>query len=106
LVPSLEGIRDGGSGHLPRTGRPDRRRKASRKAKWLRRRAGPACDAEVYKQRDVVEPCFNRLGQFRDLGTHHTELTILAITSGSDDLHDTPRLGLCLNVLTNQWLPH
>ncbi|UOZ11906.1 IS5 family transposase [Amycolatopsis sp. WQ 127309] len=47
----------------------------------------PVFDAEVYKQRNVVERCFNRLKQFRDLVTryakraayHQAELTIAAI---------------------------
>jgi transposase len=44
-------------------------------------------DAELYKQRNVVERCFNRLKQFRDLATRYAkraayyqaELTIAAI---------------------------
>lgn len=47
----------------------------------------PALDAEIYKQRNVVERCFNRLKQFRDLATRYAkraayyqaELTIAAI---------------------------
>ncbi|MFD2398233.1 IS5 family transposase [Prauserella oleivorans] len=47
----------------------------------------PAFDAELYKQRNVVERCFNRLKQFRDLATRYAkraayyqaELTIAAI---------------------------
>ncbi|WP_233620727.1 IS5 family transposase [Amycolatopsis sp. WAC 01416] len=47
----------------------------------------PAFDAEAYKQRNVVERCFNRLKQFRDLATRYAkraayyqaELTIAAI---------------------------
>jgi transposase len=43
--------------------------------------------AEIYKQRNVVERCFNRLKQFRDLATRYAkrvayyqaELTIAAI---------------------------
>ncbi len=31
----------------------------------------PAFDAERYKQRNVVERCFNRLKQFRGLATRH-----------------------------------
>lgn len=31
----------------------------------------PVFDPEVYKQRDVVERCFNRLKQFRDLATRY-----------------------------------
>lgn len=47
----------------------------------------PDFDAQLYKQRNVVERCFNRLKQFRDLATrytkraayYHAELTIAAI---------------------------
>jgi transposase len=47
----------------------------------------PAFDAELYKQRNVIERCFNRLKQFRDLATryakraayYHAELTIATI---------------------------
>lgn len=47
----------------------------------------PAFDVETYKQRNVVERCFNRLEQFRDMATRYAkraayyqaELTIAAI---------------------------
>jgi transposase len=47
----------------------------------------PAFDAELYKQRDVIERCFNRLRQFRGLAAryakraacYHAELTIATI---------------------------
>ena len=47
----------------------------------------PACDAELSKRRNVIERCFNRLKQFRDLATrsakraayYHAELTIATI---------------------------
>lgn len=47
----------------------------------------PTFDAQLYKHRNVVERCFNRLKQFRGLATRHakrvayyqTELTIAAI---------------------------
>ena len=47
----------------------------------------PAFDPDLYKQRNVVERCFNRLKQFRDLATryakrtayYHASLTIAAI---------------------------
>jgi transposase len=47
----------------------------------------PSFDADLYKQRNVVERCFNRLKQFRDLATRYAkraayyqaELTIAAI---------------------------
>ena len=67
---------------LPRTRRPDRAPGRER----LTRRAA-AFDAEGHKQRNVVERCFNRLKQFRDLATryakrtayYHASLTIAAI---------------------------
>ncbi|MFD4252674.1 transposase [Amycolatopsis thermoflava] len=51
------------------------------------RRAPTRLDAETYKRRNVVERCFNRLKQFRDLATRYAkraayyqaELTIAAI---------------------------
>ena len=60
---------------------------ARRAAKGSRGGRPPAFDAEVYKQRNVVERCFNRLKQFRDLATRYAkraayyqaELTITAI---------------------------
>lgn len=47
----------------------------------------PAFDTDIYKQRTVVERCFNRLEQFRGLATRYAqraayyqaELTIIAI---------------------------
>ncbi|WP_328413084.1 hypothetical protein [Nocardia sp. NBC_00403] len=62
-----------------------------RKAKGSRGGRPPSFDAETYKQRNVVERCFNRLKQFRDLATLYTkraayyqaELTIAAIILGS-----------------------
>ena len=47
----------------------------------------PTFDADLYKQRNVVKRCFNRLKQFRDLTTRYAkrtayyqaELTIAAI---------------------------
>jgi transposase len=60
---------------------------ARRAAKGSRGGRPPAFDGEVYKQRNVVERCFNRLKQFRDLATRYAkraayyqaELTIAAI---------------------------
>lgn len=60
---------------------------ARRVAKGSRGGRPPAFDTEVYKQRNVVERCFNRLKQFRDLATRYAkraayyqaELTIAAI---------------------------
>ena len=59
-----------------------------RKDKGSRGGRPPVFDAETYKQRNVVERCFNRLKQFRDLATRYAkraayyqaELTIAAIT--------------------------
>lgn len=58
-----------------------------RAAKGSRGGRPPAFDAELYKRRNVVERCFNRLKQFRDLATRYAkrvayyqaELTIAAI---------------------------
>ncbi|MGW4285069.1 transposase [Nocardia sp. NPDC004750] len=60
---------------------------ARRAAKGSRGGRPPVFDAEAYKQRNVVERCFNRLEQFRDLATRYAkraayyqaELTIAAI---------------------------
>jgi transposase len=42
---------------------------ARRAAKGSRGGRPPAFDAETYRQRNVVERCFNRLKQWRDLAT-------------------------------------
>lgn len=60
---------------------------AHRQAKGSRGGRPPAFDRDVYKRRNVVERCFNRLKQFRDLATRYAkraayfqaELTIAAI---------------------------
>ncbi|WP_433734432.1 IS5 family transposase [Nocardia sp. CA-129566] len=60
---------------------------ARRAAKGSRGGRPPVFDTEAYKQRNVVERCFNRLKQFRDLATRYAkraayyqaELTIAAI---------------------------
>lgn len=60
---------------------------ARRRAKGSAGGRPPAFDHEAYKQRNVVERCFNRLKQFRDLATRYAkravyfqaELTIAAI---------------------------
>jgi transposase len=60
---------------------------ARRKAQGSRGGRPPAFDTELYKQRNVVERCFSRLKQFRDLATRYAkrvayyqaELTIAAI---------------------------
>jgi transposase len=46
---------------------------ARRAAKGTRGGRPPAFDAELYKQRNVVERCFNRLKQFRDLATRYAK---------------------------------
>ena len=61
--------------------------KARRRAAGSRGGRPPAFDAGLYKQRNVVERCFSRLKQFRDLATRYAkrvayyqaELTIAAI---------------------------
>jgi transposase len=60
---------------------------AHRVGKGSRGGRPPVFDTELYKQRNVVERCFNRLNQFRDLATRYAkraayyqaELTIAAI---------------------------
>ena len=60
---------------------------ARRAARGSRCGRPPAFDAELYKQRNVIERCFNRLEQFRDLATryakraayYHAELSIATI---------------------------
>ncbi|WIV52938.1 transposase [Amycolatopsis nalaikhensis] len=60
---------------------------ARRATKGSRGRRPPACDTKIYKQRNVVEGCFNRLKQFRDVATRYAKcaayyqagLTIAAI---------------------------
>lgn len=60
---------------------------AHRAGKGSRGGRPPGFDAEVYKRRNVVERCFSRLKQFRDLATRYAkravyyqaELTIAAI---------------------------
>jgi transposase len=60
---------------------------AYRTAKGSRGGRPPLFDTDSYRHRNVVERCFNRLKQFRDLATryakraayYHAELTIAAI---------------------------
>ena len=72
--PQLLAVLGGISVH---TGRPGRRRRPPlRDDQLARRRArGPgrpyAFDAELYKQRNVVERCFNRLKQWRGIATRY-----------------------------------
>jgi transposase len=73
---------------------------AHRKAKGSAGGRPPAFDADAYKGRNVVERCFNRLKQFRDLATRYAkrlayyraELTIAAIVLWlrQHELQDTP----------------
>jgi transposase len=67
---------------------PERDDQAARSAaRGSRGGRPPTFNSEVYKQRNVVERCFNRLKQFRDLATRYAkraayyqaELTIAAI---------------------------
>jgi transposase len=73
---------------------------ARRKAKGSAGGRPPNFDAEAYKGRNVVERCFNKLKQFRDLATRYAkrlvyyraELTIAAIVLWlrHHELQDTP----------------
>jgi len=73
---------------------------ARRKAKGSAGGRPPAFDADAYKDRNVVERCFNKLKQFRDLATRYAkrlayyqaELTIAAIVLWlrQHELQDTP----------------
>lgn len=47
--------------------------RARRLAKGSQGGRPPAFDAEQYKNRNVVERCFNRLKQFRDLATRYAK---------------------------------
>lgn len=48
--------------------------KANRKRKGSRGGRPPAFDAAAYKQRNVVERCFNKLKQFRAIATRYDKL--------------------------------
>lgn len=73
---------------------------ARRKAKGSAGGRPPDFDADAYKGRNVVERCFNKLKQFRDLATRYAkrlayyraELTIAAIVLWlrEHELQDTP----------------
>jgi transposase len=53
---------------------PERSDQAARRAaRGSRGGRPPAFDAEAYKQRNVVERCFNRLKQWRDLATRYAK---------------------------------
>jgi transposase len=81
------------------TSRERRDQIAHRQRKGSRGGRPPAFDAEHYADRNVVERCFNRLKQFRDLATRYAkraayyraEITIAAIVLWlRTDLQDTP----------------
>ena len=72
---------------------------AHRKTKGSAGGRPPAFDADAYTGRNVVERCFNRLKQFRDLATRYAkraryyqaELTIAAIVLWlREEPQDTP----------------
>lgn len=73
---------------------------ARRRAKGSRGGRPPAFDAQLYADRNVVERCFNRLKQFRDLATRYAkraayyraELVIASIVLWlrTTELQDTP----------------
>jgi len=80
---------------------PERRDQIDRRrAKGSRGGRPPAFDPDLYADRNVVERCFNRLKQFRDLATRYAkrlayyqaELTIAAIVLWlrQHELQDTP----------------
>jgi len=46
---------------------------ARRTAKGSRGGRPPAFDPDIYRQRNVVERCFNRLKQWRDLATRYAK---------------------------------
>lgn len=79
---------------------PERRDQiANRTAKGSTGGRPPSLDTDSYKGRNVVERCFNRLKQFRDLATRYAkraayyaaELTIAAIILWlREDSQDTP----------------
>jgi len=79
---------------------PERRDQIERRrAKGARGGRPPAFDQAIYAGRNVVERCFNRLKQFRDLATRYAkraayyraEIIIAAIVMWlRTDLQDTP----------------
>lgn len=79
---------------------PERRdQREHRRAKGSRGGRPPAFDPHRYTARNVVERCFNRLKQFRDLATRYAkraayyraEIIIAAIVLWlRTDLQDTP----------------
>jgi transposase len=82
-----------------RLGGPHRDKPATCSSKGSRGGRPPVFDAEVYAGRNVVERCFNRLKQFRDLATRYAkraayyraEITIAAIVLWlRTGLQDTP----------------
>jgi transposase len=71
---------------------------AYRKAKGPAGGRPPGFDSEIYKRRNVVERCFNKLKQFRGLATrfakrvayYRAEVVIATIAIWLRDLQDTP----------------
>jgi transposase len=72
---------------------------AQRRRRGSRGGRPPAFDPDLYRDRNVVERCFNRLKQFRDLATRYAkraayyraEIVIAAIVLWlRTDLQDTP----------------
>ncbi|KOV81795.1 transposase [Nocardia sp. NRRL S-836] len=75
---------------------PERRDQRANRAR--RGRAGgrpPAFDSMIYKRRNVVERCFNRLKQFRAIATRYDKtalsyqamIDLATLTSGFEDRH-------------------
>ncbi|MFE5909085.1 transposase [Streptomyces wedmorensis] len=52
--------------HDSRAGRPGPKLGPARQPQWP-----PAFDREIYKHRNVVERCFDRLKQWRDIATRY-----------------------------------
>lgn len=71
-----------------------------RRAKGSRGGRPPAFDAQLYADRNVVERCFNRLKQFRDLATRYAKraayyraelvLASIVLWLRTTELQDTP----------------
>ncbi|MFB7878540.1 hypothetical protein ACFC06_25115 [Nocardia sp. NPDC056064] len=71
---------------------------ARRRAKGSAGGRPPVFEHEAYKQRNMVERCFNRFKQFRGLATRYAKRAVYfqadspspRSSSGSDDLQDRP----------------
>lgn len=71
-----------------------------RHAKGSRGGRPPACDPGLYADRNVVERCFNRLKQFRDLATRYAKraayyraglvIASIVLWTRTTELQDTP----------------